>query len=52
MTIYAISHVRAVFAAALQAAPDRESAVLATAQSLGLPVEAVRQAVDQEAAQC
>lgn len=48
MTIYAITHVRATFARALEVAPDRETAIHATAANLGLPVEAVREAVDRE----
>ena len=49
--ITAITQVRAAFQRALALAPDRESAIRATAQSLGLPLEAVRGVVEQEGAE-
>lgn len=48
MTIHPIRYVREVYAQALASAPDRESAIRATAQHLALPVEAVRSVVSQE----
>lgn len=47
MTITPITQVRAAFSRALSLAPDREAAIRATAQSLALPVEAVREAVQE-----
>jgi len=52
MTIYAIKQVRDTFAAAMSKAPDRETAIHVTAQHLGLPVDVVREVVEQEAAAC
>ena len=47
MNITPITHVREAFARALALAPNREAAIYATAQSLALPVEAVREAVEE-----
>lgn len=49
MTIATIRYVREVYAQALASAPDRESAIRATAQHLSLPVEAVREAIKDHA---
>lgn len=49
MTIHPIRYVREVYAQALASAPDRESAIRATAQHLALPVEAVREAIKEHA---
>lgn len=46
MTITPISKVRAAVEHALQHTPDREAAIEAAAQALGLPVEMVRQAIE------
>lgn len=40
-------HVRETFARALTVAQCKESAICATAQSLALPVEAVREVVEE-----
>ena len=47
MTITTRANVQAAFERALAMAPDREAAIYATAQSLGLPLEAVREVVEQ-----
>lgn len=41
-------HVAQAFARALKLDPDRDAAMHSTAQSLGLPVEAVREVVEQD----
>lgn len=46
MTIHQIDYVRMVYAQALGVAPDADAALHATAQSLALPVEAVREVVE------
>lgn len=43
--VYPIEKVKAAFARALDLNPDREAAAAAAAQSLGITVEAVRDAV-------
>ena len=50
MTIVARETVREAVARALLLAPERgqEAAILATAQALGLPAEAVREAIEPE----
>ena len=48
MTITTRTQVQAAFSRALALAQDREAAIYATAQSLGLPLEAVREVVAQE----
>jgi hypothetical protein len=50
MTITTRAQVRAAFERALQLGGDREAAIEAAAQALGLPVEAVREAVEGETA--
>lgn len=48
MTITPITHVRRAFAQAMALAHDREAAMRAVAWSMGLPVEAVREAVQTQ----
>lgn len=48
MTIHTRKTVIAAFASALALDPCREAAAAAVAQSLGLPVKAVREAVECE----
>lgn len=43
-------HVRETFARALTVAQCREAAIYATAQSLGLPVESVREVMEESEA--
>lgn len=49
-TIIPIEKVKAAFGRALSLNPDREMAARAAAQALGIPTEAVREAVDQQEA--
>ena len=43
-------HIRETFARALTVAQSKESAIYATAQSLALPVEAVREVMEESEA--
>jgi hypothetical protein len=49
-TVIPIEKVKAAFARALDLTPDRDIAVSAAAQSLGITVEAVREVVEPQEA--
>ena len=51
-TIYTIDHVRQAYVRCLALSSDPETAVRATAQALSLSVEAVQEALREEAEEC